>query len=92
MLVAGVLAQQTAQPPHVVLEHLGGAGRWVLAPQALDQMVGLDRAVGLEAQHRQHGTLLGPAERERPAVGAGVNRAKNAELHGSAHPTATARL
>ena len=50
-LRAGVV-ERAAQPPHVVLHHLGGAGRRVLAPQTLDQVVSRHDAIGFEPQHR----------------------------------------
>ena len=43
-LGAAVVGQHLAQPPDVVLDHLGRARRRLLAPQALDQPVGGDRA------------------------------------------------
>jgi hypothetical protein len=75
---AGVLAQQLAQPPDVVLQHLGGARRRLAFPQPFDQPVGRDRAVRLEAEHRQYRALLRSTERDRTVVDAGLDVAKDA--------------
>ena len=67
-LRAAVIRQCLPQPPHVGLHHLAGAGGRLLAPQTLGQVIRRDRTVGLEPEHRQDGTLLGPAEHDRPIV------------------------
>ena len=76
-----VPAQRPAQSPDVVLDHVGGARRWLLTPQPLDQPVGRDRTIRLEPQHRQNGALLRVAERDGVAVNAGLDGSKDAEPH-----------
>jgi hypothetical protein len=52
-------------------------------PCRLEQRVGRDRATGVEQQAREHHALLGSGRRGRPAVEDDVDRAKNAEPHGT---------
>jgi hypothetical protein len=83
-LRAAAVGERLAQPPDVVLHHLGGALRRLLAPQSLDQPVGGDGAIGLEPQHRQDRPLLRSAEGHRMVVDAGLEVSKDADLHGTA--------
>ena len=61
-LHTAVVGEHLAQPPDVVLHHLGRARRGLLAPETFDQPVSRDRPVGLQTEHRQHGALLRSAE------------------------------
>ena len=90
-LRSAVDGQRAAQPPDVVLHHLGGARRRLVSPQALDQPVGRHRAVGLEPEHREHGALLRPADRDGLVVDAGLERAEDADLHEGARVLVLAR-
>ena len=80
-LRAAVVGQHLAQPPDVVLDHLGRAGRRLLAPQTLDQPVRGDGPVGLQPEHRQDRALLGPAECDRAVVDGGLEVAEEPDLH-----------
>ena len=78
------VGERLAQPPDVVLHHLGRALGRLLPPQPLDQPIGRDRPVGLEPEHRQHRPLLRSAECDRLVVDAGLEVSKDADLHGTA--------
>ena len=74
-------AQHPAQPRHVAVERLRRAPGWMLPPQPGDQPVARHRLVRAEEQHREQCALLRPAERERGAVAARLDRAEDRELH-----------
>ena len=80
-LRAAVGAERLAQPPDVVLDHLRGARRGRLAPQALDQPVGRDGPVRLQPEHRQDRALLRSAELERKVVEARLDVSEEPDLH-----------
>jgi hypothetical protein len=80
-LRAAVGGQRLAQPQHVVLDHLGRAGRRLLAPQTLDQPLSRDRPVRLEPEHRQHRALLRAAEGDRVVVHGRLQGSEDADLH-----------
>ena len=88
-----VSVQQPAQLRDVQLHHLRCARRWLLAPQALGEVIGGDRPAGLEREHREHRTLLRCAERDRSSVDAHLDRPKEAQIHrerrGSGHDQPT---
>jgi len=91
-LGAAVVGEHLAQAPDVVLHHLGCAGWRGLSPQPLDQAVGRDGVVGLEAEHRQQRPLLGAAERERPILDAGLDVSEDADLHTRGQPNHLAEI
>ena len=90
-LRSALAGQRAAQPPDVVLHHLGRARRRLVAPQALDQPVRRHRSVGLEPEHRQHRALLRPADRDGLVVDAGLERPEDADVHGAARVVVLAR-
>ena len=59
---AVVGGQCLAQLRDVVLDVLGGARRWALGPQAIDQLLGAHCAVGAQGEHREHRSLLASFE------------------------------
>ncbi len=59
---AVVAGQRLAQLRDIELDVLGGARRRALGPEAIDQLVGADRAVGAQREHREHPALLASAE------------------------------
>ena len=63
-----ILGQQPAQLGDVLLHHLRGGRRRLLAPEPLDQPLDRDGRVGAQRQHREHGALLRASELERTVV------------------------
>ena len=64
------LAELATQPPDVVLERAGSGRRRVVAPDAVDQPLGRDDAIGIQQEEREHSTTAGPptaAPVRRPA-------------------------
>ncbi len=63
-----ILGQQPAQLGDVLLHHLRGGRRRLLAPEPLDQPLDRDGRVRAQRQHREHGALLRASELERTVV------------------------
>jgi hypothetical protein len=81
--------QFLSQLRDVVLDVLGGAGRRAISPEAVDQVVDADRPIGPKREHRQHGSLLAPAQRHRPTLDQQIDAAEDSNFefvsHCSAH-------
>ena len=60
--------QEPAQLGDVLLHHLRGGRRRLLAPEPLDQPLDRDGRVGAQRQHREHRALLRASELERTVV------------------------
>lgn len=74
--------QRLAQPGHLRLQRVAGAGRRMRAVEAVDQPFDADRAARLEQQHGQQGPQAGAAEGDRPPVGVlRPERTQDAEPH-----------
>ncbi len=69
-------AEERATPRDVAVERAPGCGRCLFAPDPVDQGVPRHHLVRMEEEKREHGALLRPAERERSAVGANLQRAR----------------
>jgi hypothetical protein len=54
----------------------------VVGPEAIDQLVGGDRAVGAQREHREHPSRLASSEWYRPAVDEHIDAAEDADLYG----------
>jgi hypothetical protein len=62
------VAELLAHARDVDLDALRHRGRRRLAPHLVHEALGRDDVVGIQQEHRQHRTLLAPAEREHPVV------------------------
>src|ERR671923_201963 len=84
--VSGRLRHENVRPeqlPQLGDEVLKGGRsrlRRVLTPERVDQAVGRDGAAGIDEEEREQGPLLRPAERQRFAVRAHLDRPEDAEL------------
>src|SRR6478609_9044939 len=58
---------ELAQPRDVYLEHIDRTVGGTIAPDALQQLVDRHDAIGLQREHREHGTLLTSAQRQLAA-------------------------
>jgi hypothetical protein len=59
------IAELLAHARDVDLDALRHRGRRRVTPDLVHEALGRDDVVGVQQQHRQHGALLAPAERER---------------------------
>ena len=78
----GVVGGQClSQLRDVVLDVLGGALRRAIPPQAIDQVVRANRAIGAQREYREHRSLLASPEWERAAVDECIDAAEKADLN-----------
>jgi hypothetical protein len=63
-----LVGHQPTQMRNVLLDHLRGGRRRLLAPQAVDKPLDRHGRVGVEREHRQHRSLLRTAQLDRTAV------------------------
>ena len=75
-----VAPEQIAQPHDVGADGVPRAGRWVVPPQPLDQLVEADDGVGAQQQGGQQGALLGGGHRHLAAVDHHPQRAQQPVL------------
>ena len=65
----------------VELDHLRRGRRRLLAPQALDQRVGRDRAAGPQGEHREHRPLLAGAQLDGAVTEPKLDRTQKPQIH-----------
>ena len=83
-------AERLAQARDVGLQHVAGRRRRGLGPDLLDQAVRRDDGACAQEQEREHGPLLGSAERDRRVAGPHLQRPKQPEVHEPKLPLQTA--
>ena len=66
--------QHLSQPRHVQLDHLGRRFRHLLAPEGLDELLQRDGVIRVEKEPGEERPLLAPAELERRATVAYLER------------------
>ena len=75
--------ERAPQTRHVDLDRLDRPGLRVLAPQGDRYVLGADRLVGVEHEHRQRRAELPAGHRDRAVRGAHLQRPEDSELHGT---------
>ena len=89
--VAGA-GQRLAQLRHEQLDHLRRGGRWLFAPQPLDEPVRGHGCTLVERQQREQRARLASADRNPPAADADLDGSQDAYLHQLSRFMPTVRL